>query len=217
MRLASKQKQAREQRQSGGAGVDIPPSEGAALDPGNVQSSAVTLSDMTVATRSDTTSAAFDAQFTITGPMTDTHFLVLTDMTAAGALTAIAQLLNLDCQLIPGFHIQASAEGLPPPIAPTQLQRKVPHQPYLDMLPWASLRDRLLKSISVINEGEIVLAMQAGCFKVWGSIAWDPMGWEVDEEFAKRWWFLMGDDIIRTTNFWRSQRGEMPLTRTSPE
>ncbi|KAM0325594.1 hypothetical protein ACHAPQ_007994 [Fusarium lateritium] len=119
-----------------------------------------------------------DTQYMPQAPMADTHFLVLSDMTAAAALVAIAQCLNLDCQDKPGFHIRASANSLPVPIAPTQLQKSVAHPSYLDMLPWASLRDRLIKSLSTINEGELTHDLGIGSLKVWGTVPWDPMGWE---------------------------------------
>ena len=144
-------------------------------------------------------------------PLVDSHFIILTDMTACAALAIIAQCLDLDCQSLPGFHIQASITTLPSSIAPTQLQTIVPHKPYLDMLPWASLRDRLLKSVSVINEEEFMADMRSGSLRVWGTVPWDPMGWEVSEEFARRWWFLIDGGIVRTSNFWRAQRGETPL------
>lgn len=153
-----------------------------------------------------------DTQYMPQTPMADTHFLVLADMTASAALVAIAHCLNLDCQDKPGFHIRATANNLPPPIAPTQLQKSVAHPSYLDMLPWASLRDRLIKSLPTINQAELTHDLQIGSLRVWGTVPWEPMGWEVSEDFAKRWWFLMDGGIIQTTNFWRSQRGEMPLS-----
>ena len=143
--------------------------------------------------------------------LVDSHFIILSDMTACAALAIIAQCLELDCQSRPGFHIQASITSLPSAIAPTHLQTIVPHKPYLDMLPWASLRDRLLKSVSVINEEEFMTDMRSGSLRVWGTVPWDPMGWEVSEEFARRWWFLIDGGIVRTSNFWRAQRGETPL------
>src|SRR5688572_19953667 len=73
------------------------------------------------------------------GPVADSHFIVLSDMTACAALAVIAQRLQLDCQFLPGFHIKALTDDLPPPIAPTSLQKSIPHRSYLDMLPWASL------------------------------------------------------------------------------
>lgn len=144
-------------------------------------------------------------------PVVDSHFIVLADMTAYAALSVIAQSLQLDCQSVPGFHIKAPTTDLPAAIVPTQLQKVIPHKSYLDMLPWASLRDKLLKSVSVINEDEFIADMRSGNLKIWGQVPWDPMSWEVSQEFAWRWWFLLDGGIVRTSNFWRAQRGEMPL------
>ncbi|RGP74024.1 hypothetical protein FSPOR_1719 [Fusarium sporotrichioides] len=110
--------------------------------------------------------------------LADSHFIILTDMTACAALAVIAQCLNLDCQSQPGFHIKALSINLPSAIAPTDLQKVIPHRPYLDMLPWASLRDKLLQSVSVINEDEFMSDMRSGNLRVWGQLPWDPMGWE---------------------------------------
>ncbi|GKU20841.1 unnamed protein product [Fusarium langsethiae] len=131
-------------------------------------------------------------------PLADSHFIILTDMTACAALAVIAQCLNLDCQSQPGFHIKALSINLPSTIAPTDLQKVIPHRPYLDMLPWASLRDKLLQSVSVINEDEFMSDMRSGNLRVWGQLPWDPMGWEVSEDFARKWWFLMDGGIVRT-------------------
>ncbi|KAG5655520.1 hypothetical protein KAF25_003857 [Fusarium avenaceum] len=99
-----------------------------------------------------------NTQYMPQAPMTDTHFLVLSDMTSSAAMVAIAQCLNLDCQVKPGFHIRAPVNNIPYGIAPTQLQRSVAHPSYLDMLPWASLRDRLIKSLPTINQAIIMQA-----------------------------------------------------------
>lgn len=152
-----------------------------------------------------------DAQAMFPGPVADNHFIVMSDMTACAALAVIAQRLQLDCQPLPGFHIKALAHELPSAIAPTSLQKSVPHLSYLDMLPWATIRDRLLQSITTINQAEFMTDMRIGSLRVWGTVPWDPIGWEISEDFAKKWWFLVDDGIIQTTNFWRSQRGEKPL------
>jgi hypothetical protein len=133
------------------------------------------------------------------------------NMTTFQAFVAISQVLDLTCLQNPGFGIRAAAANLPAPIAPTLQQQIVPHLTYVDMLPWSSLRDRLLQSLGVINEAEFTRDMLQADLKVWGSTPWDPMAWEVGPEFAARWWFLIDDSIIRTSNFWRAQRGEAPL------
>jgi hypothetical protein len=53
--------------------------------------------------------------------------------------------------------------------------------------------------------------MVSGDLKVWGSTPWDTLAWEVGPEFARKWWFLMDNEILRASNFWRRQRGEQDL------
>ncbi|RDW62364.1 hypothetical protein BP6252_11797 [Coleophoma cylindrospora] len=142
-------------------------------------------------------------------PKVDSHFIVISSMTTSSAFACIAHALDLTCAEGSGFNIRAPLETLPPALVPTLQQQLVPHQPYVDMLPWSSLRDRMLSSAQVINELEFFTDMPL--LRVWGSTPWDPMGWEVTPEFARKWWFLMDDGIMQSTNFWRSQRGEEAL------
>jgi hypothetical protein len=144
-------------------------------------------------------------------PTVDSHFIVMHGMTASAAFLCIASTLELACMQSSGFNITAMVCNLPSSVVPTLKQQTVPHSPYVDMLPWSSLRDRMLTSLTAINEVEFVQDMGSGDLKVWGSTPWDPMAWEVGPEFARKWWFLMDDEILRTTNFWRAQRGEQAL------
>jgi hypothetical protein len=148
-------------------------------------------------------------------PTIDNHFIVMHGVTTHAAFLRIAEILQLACMQDSGFNINAPTCTLPPDIAPTLQQQIVPHKPYVDMLPWSSLRDRMLNSLMAINEVEFLLDMASGDLKVWGSTPWDPMGWEVGPNFARKWWFLMDDGIMHTTNFWRGQRGEEGLVLAS--
>jgi len=56
-----------------------------------------------------------------------------------------------------------------------------------------------------------VADMSSSDIKVWGKIPYDTTGWELGPKFAKKWWFLIDEGMIRTTNFWRGQRGEADL------
>jgi hypothetical protein len=142
-------------------------------------------------------------------PAADTHFLMLPSMTAYNAFHRIGLLLEIQCSLLDGFHVRASPSKLPPSLAPTARQQVVPHKTFVDILPWPSLRDRILASLTVINEEEFLTGLQE-C-RTWGNVPWDPMGWEVGPEFARKWWFLMDETVLASTNFWRAQRGEKPL------
>lgn len=50
-----------------------------------------------------------------------------------------------------------------------------------------------------------------GEVKMWGTQSWDERGWEISESFATKWWFLMNEEVLGTTNFWRAARGEPVL------
>ncbi|EXJ90887.1 hypothetical protein A1O1_03993 [Capronia coronata CBS 617.96] len=149
-------------------------------------------------------------------PGRDTHFIIMHAMTASVAFIRIADLLELACLQDSGFNICAPIERLPPTIIPTLNQQTIPHRPYVDMLPWPSVRDRLLVTRSAINELEFVQDMSLDGLKIWGSTPWDPMAWEIGPAFARKWWFLLDDNIMHTTNFWRRQRGEEDLILTQP-
>lgn len=148
-------------------------------------------------------------------PMVDNHFIVMHSVTTQAAFFRIAEILQLACMQDSGFNINAPIGTLPPAITPTLQQQIVPHRPYVDMLPWSSLRDKILNSLTAIDETEFLLDMESGDLKVWGSTPWDPMGCEVGPEFARKWWFLMDSGIIQTANFWRAQRGEDALVLAS--
>lgn len=142
-------------------------------------------------------------------PTIDHHFILMQSMTTWAAFHRIADKLELVCGRGEGFNIGALTCNLPPSLAPTLKQQVIPHKPYVDMLPWSTLRDRMLNSLPAINELEFLNDMYS--LRTWGCTPWDPMGWEVPLDFAKKWWFLMDDSIIHTTNFWRAQRGEDAL------
>ncbi|KAG4444185.1 hypothetical protein IFR05_000282 [Cadophora sp. M221] len=144
-------------------------------------------------------------------PMRDNRLMVMQQIDVWDALLNIASKLEIACCQDSGFNIVAPVSSLPPSLTPTLQQRFVPHKPYVDMLPWPSVRDRILSSPSSINEMQFVSDMTSTDIKVWGSTPWDPAGWEVSPTFAKKWWFLMDDGILQTANFWRGQRGEEAL------
>ncbi|KAH7411200.1 hypothetical protein BKA64DRAFT_375876 [Cadophora sp. MPI-SDFR-AT-0126] len=144
-------------------------------------------------------------------PMRDNRFMVMQQIDLWDAFLNIASKLELACAQDSGFNIVAPVNSLPPSLVPTLQQRFVPHKPYIDMLPWPSMRDRILNSPSSINEIEFTADMASNDIKVWGATSWDPIGWEISPKFAKKWWFLIDDGILQTANFWRSQRGEEPL------
>ena len=139
----------------------------------------------------------------------DNHFLVIPVMTALAAFRQLSIMLNISCSLEDGFHVRTPANCLPPAVAPTTTQQLIPHKTFVDALPWPSFRDKLLTSMNVINETELALDLRQT--RIWGVAPWNPMSWEIAESFARKWWFLMDENVLASTNFWRAQRGETPL------
>lgn len=123
-------------------------------------------------------------------------------MTTQAAFASIANMLRLECtKEEDGFNVHAITCELPHTLVPTLQQLMIPHRAYVDMMPWPSFRDRVLTSLAVINQPEFLHDLLSGDLKIWGKFPWDPTGWEVGGRLASKWWFLMDDGIIQTTNF----------------
>jgi hypothetical protein len=148
----------------------------------------------------------------IPDPTTDNTYLFIQGLSTLSAIITNAALLHINCApatrhtplpLLP-------APDQPPSLAPTALQSQIPHFPYLDLLPLPLLRDKLLRHN--VDPYEIWADLMAGEMKVWGGSPWVGNGWEISERFAVKWWFLMSDEILGGTNFWRGVRGEGALS-----
>ena len=94
-------------------------------------------------------------------PTVDIHFIVMHSVTTQAAFLRIAEILQLACMQDSGFNMIAPTCTLPPAIAPTLQQQIVPHKPYVDMLPWSSLRDKMLNSL---------MAMKMNFFWIWHQV-----------------------------------------------
>lgn len=131
-------------------------------------------------------------------------------MTTFRAFSVLGEILQLTCSYpsAPGINIRADCSTIPATILPTSQQLIVPHLIYIDLLPWASLRDRILTNLPAIDEPELYADLVADEPKIWGSTPWDPSGWELGRDFVRIWWFLLDEGILSTSNFWRMQRGE---------
>ncbi|GFF51497.1 hypothetical protein IFM46972_09310 [Aspergillus udagawae] len=128
---------------------------------------------------------------------------------------------------LPGRN--TSEVKLPPALKPTAIQRTVPHHPWLDLIPFPYMRDTLILTQDFIDEAQLCRDLsgqgesavqrsgrevgigETGIL-VWKD-PWDPSGWEVTETFLRFWGWTIRDcrDLFRSTNAWRSRRGERPL------
>jgi hypothetical protein len=103
---------------------------------------------------------------------------------------------------------QASPSPYPPALHPTPLQLTTPHLPYIDLLPFPSVRNNLLLAGSLVSAPEIWADFTSGDIRVWGSTPWEPTGWEIGERFARKWWWVLDQGVVEKGNFWRGVRGE---------
>ncbi|MCJ1380472.1 hypothetical protein MMC17_003577 [Xylographa soralifera] len=98
------------------------------------------------------------------------------------------------------------------PLMPTPLQLSTWHHPFVDLLPSPSLRDNIVSaSFDDAQEEQLCYDLHLIGFTIWGSQPWDPIGWEVSQEFVDKWSWLLDSETIRYSNFWRTGRGDPEL------
>ncbi|OJJ64212.1 hypothetical protein ASPSYDRAFT_38898 [Aspergillus sydowii CBS 593.65] len=109
--------------------------------------------------------------------------------------------------------------AIPTHLQPSTTQRRVPHHPWLDFFPHPRMRDRLVLA-GDSDDDELCIdimafwnpnADDAGLI-IWGQ-PWDLQNWELSEGFLRKWgWTVQGcPELMQSTNFWRTRRGERRL------
>ena len=130
------------------------------------------------------------------------------------------------------------AAHIPQSLQPTYLQATVPHPPWVDVFPDASVRDTLIYHLGTFDDDLLAMDVLGGLpcnedYKkdvygdewdwmdpeelngviVWGD-PWKSESWELSEKFVARWgWIFQGcfEQAISATNRWRELRHEAPL------
>ena len=116
-------------------------------------------------------------------------------------------------------------DAIPTSLIPTHLQRAIPHEDWIDMIPHPGWRDNLILAVGTFDEDQLWADTMGVLFEGFpasdcerrGVIAWYPpwdiSGWEMSERFWRRCgWLLKGcEDALMATNKWRAQRGEAPI------
>ncbi|KAL9127324.1 MAG: hypothetical protein Q9175_007757 [Cornicularia normoerica] len=147
------------------------------------------------------------------------HYISLMEYSVLRAFVQNASLLRID------LFVLANDDALSPwttsnpypafaqhDLTPTPLQLSTPHHPYVDIIAPPSLRDNILLSIMTNEqEDQLCYEMHCGSFTIWGSQPWNALAWEISQAFVTNWAWLMDNEIIRCSNFWRGERGEGPL------
>jgi hypothetical protein len=126
-----------------------------------------------------------------------------------------------------GFHGSTALfpyqnAGLPPTLKRTALQETVSYPDWIDLIPSPQMRDNAIKSQHLFTNKELSADLLSGLMGqgdrrgpsmlVWAD-PWDPSGWELTEDFIRKWSFLVHGchDLFKSTNSWRRLRGERPL------
>jgi hypothetical protein len=112
-------------------------------------------------------------------------------------------------------------------LRPTAAQMMHRHHPYIDVLPFPTFRERVIKLACteepIIDEDDLCNDLQNDGLVCWGSslgggsiatgsgAPWDIRSWEAQPWFLKKWWFLIGGaegEIYKQTKWWCEMRGE---------
>ncbi|KAF2175945.1 hypothetical protein K469DRAFT_608968, partial [Zopfia rhizophila CBS 207.26] len=146
-----------------------------------------------------------------------------------GVMTNMSILLHLNGRPLGGWA-DFYTEDLPTPpdnalpsLQPTYLRKTVSHESWVDIIPYATLRDNSLRNQDSLNADALCDDFLGGMYEgvsevesrgmiLWGG-PWPEDGWEISEDFARKWSFLLGGcgDLIGSTNGWREAKGEERL------
>ncbi len=112
-------------------------------------------------------------------------------------------------------------ECFPLDLVPTSAQRRFPHHPAIDLIPWPSFRSKFITATAtnppMFDEDDAYLDMISGGLRCWTSVKGngisppsDSRSWEAMPWFIEKWAVLMdGPDgeISRTSAWWRRMQG----------
>ncbi|XHG00940.1 hypothetical protein AWENTII_004348 [Aspergillus wentii] len=124
--------------------------------------------------------------------------------------------------------VQRIFKTLKPDMRPSSEQITVQHHPYIDILPFPTLRKNLIIHQEDFDEDEFFLDMLNGLV-CWGGAGvgrrdreeatgyvstgtpWDVRSWEARGWFLKKYWMLLGGEegeLVRQSEWWRGMRGD---------
>ncbi|KAI0973538.1 hypothetical protein F4678DRAFT_425058 [Xylaria arbuscula] len=120
--------------------------------------------------------------------------------------------------------VQGIFETLKPDLRPCPRQITVGHHPYIDVLPFPTVRANLIGSIGSIDEDDFFVDCLSGLI-CWGGTGvsrqgttgggtgtpWDTRSWEAKQWFIQKWWLILGGEegeVVQQSKWWRALRGE---------
>ncbi|OAX79572.1 hypothetical protein ACJ72_06109 [Emergomyces africanus] len=124
--------------------------------------------------------------------------------------------------------VQKIFQTLKPDLRPSSHQITIQHHPFIDILPFPTLRNNLITCQGEFDEDEFFYDMLIGLV-CWGNggigkrdrqvstgfastgTPWDVRSWEAKVWFLKKYWALLGGEdgeLVRQSGWWRSIRGD---------
>lgn len=124
----------------------------------------------------------------------------------------------------------AETEALPLSFRPTDAQRRIMHHPIFDLLPWSSVRTKLICTFAQRSESRPPVARDemalmrfvndlddsAEGLRVYGEDRCDCDNWEVGQQVLDNWWWAFDVSIIVNSNKLRALRGAPRLVLGAP-
>ncbi|KAL2861726.1 hypothetical protein BJX68DRAFT_260536 [Aspergillus pseudodeflectus] len=123
--------------------------------------------------------------------------------------------------------VKEEFDNVVPHLRPTIAQIRYSHHPYLDALPFPTLRGRIIEACSLesplFEEEDLCDDLEKGGLICWGSYLggengatgfgcpWDYRSWEAQPWFLKKWWFFIGGEqgeLFQQTRWWHELRGD---------
>ncbi|PSN73741.1 hypothetical protein BS50DRAFT_629728 [Corynespora cassiicola Philippines] len=177
----------------------------------------------------------------------DAALLTIPTLNAMKAFGMVAAALKVGDEMWNPFFLHTlpptPAPNLPSNFNPTPAQIAIPHHPSLDVLPWPSLREKLICMFSLPSalrppiardegsewqEGGLIRLVQdiddskEGFIMHGDTATWQDgselveEAWEVGELFYRNWWWCLDRDIVEMSNRKRKGRGLTAL-RIKPQ
>ncbi|KAJ5763305.1 hypothetical protein N7533_001986 [Penicillium manginii] len=124
------------------------------------------------------------------------------------------------------FSSQIDLTELPLHLQPTRTQRSIAHHPVLDLLPWPSVRDKLIQVFHLpvhMRPGNAQDPMGLIRFvydmeddsgegvTITGQNPLEPGTWEIGQLVFERWWWAFDTGVIEGSNRSRKTRGKARL------
>ncbi|KAK8051175.1 hypothetical protein PG993_002560 [Apiospora rasikravindrae] len=127
--------------------------------------------------------------------------------------------------------VQKIFRTLKPDLRPGREQVTVAHHPFIDCLPFPTLRRNLLLHRAHVDPEQLQFDVIEGLV-CWGGAGisrrdggdstgrastgtpWDVRSWEAKECFLRKYWAMLGGEegeLVRQSEWWRDIRGEEPL------